>query len=275
MNNTVFICVLLLAFIFSFLSCHPLKKIVQATHEPVVLKTEPADTVFEKVLHREFQFQWLSAKADIDYTESSGDKISFSVNMRACNDSVIWLSVAPLLGIEAVRALISRDSVHLLDRVHHSYIRRDYQYLDDLLKIKVTFSMLQAIITGKYFSGIDGEKIQSVYEESPYYILSTLPKLKTIRTAEENNPEHPRVQDFWIDTDYRIVKTKIQDDPLKRALTVEYNNFTSVKDKFFPRLIRLLAESNKSAVIEIKYTKFSFDGPLNFPFSVSEKYSKE
>jgi len=262
----------LLPFLLS--SCKTGQKTV-ATPAAVNLPVEESDTLFGKVLQHEFKFDWLTAKASVEYTDSKNEQTSFTVNMRMANDSLIWLSVTPLLGIEVARALITRDSIHLLDRLHSIYIVRDYRYLEDLLKTQVRFDMLQAILTGNYFSGIDGGKIISVYEESPYYILSTLPKLNAVRATEAKDPSHPLVQDYWIDTSSRIVKTRIEDDNLKRTLTVEYPEFTPHGNTFFPKIIQMIIEASKPSRIAIEYSKFNLDGPLTFPFSVPEKYSRD
>ena len=265
-----------LAVLLSFLlpSCKTGQKTV-ATPGTVNLPAEQADSLFAKVQQHEFQFEWLTAKASVEYTDANNQQTSFTVNLRAANDSLLWLSVTPLLGIEVVRVLITRDSIYLLDRLHNTYIVRDYRFLEDMLKTPVRFDMLQAILTGNYFSGIEGGKIISVYEESPYYILSTLPKLKTLRATEEKDPNHPQVQDYWIDTSSRMVKTRIEDDNLKRTLTIDYPEYTAHGDTFFPKIIRLNIEASKPSRITIEYNKYNTDGPLSFPFSVPEKYSRE
>jgi len=275
LNRSVLFSGVLVALLLILLSSCKSAQKAGAAAGPVTLTIEPAAGLFDKVILHEFHYNWFAAKTAVEYTDHNNDQTTFTVNLRAAKDSIIWLSVSPLLGIEAVRVLITRDSVYLLDRLHHVFITRDYRYLEDLLKTRVRFDMLQAILTGNYFSGIEGEKIISVYEESPYYILSTLPKLKELRVSEDKSPDHPRVQDFWVDTTYRIVKTRLEDDSLHRALSIEYTDFIPLGEKFFPKNILLKIEAAKPSRISIEYSKYSFDGPLNFPFSVPEKYSRE
>ena len=44
-------------------------------------------------------------------------------------DSAIWLSISPLLGIEAVRVLLTKDSVKALDRLNNIYYSECKGYL--------------------------------------------------------------------------------------------------------------------------------------------------
>jgi len=261
---------------FLLVACKTSQKTVSVPEQPVILEAQPSDSLFAKVMQHPLRFDWLTAKASVDYTDADGDEKSFNVSMRCTRDSAIWLSVTPpVLGIEVVRTLITRDSLYLLDRLHHIYIVRDYGYLEDLLKTRVTFESLQALLTGNYFSGIEGRPVVSIYEESPYYILSTLPKQQPVRSAEARNPAHPQVQDYWIDPTYRIARTRIEDHGQQRAMVVNYSGFTQHGESWFPMHILLNIESAKPTRINIEYSKINFDGPLSFPFYVPEKFSRE
>ncbi len=39
-------------------------------------------------------------------------------------DSAVWVSVIPALGIEMARALLTPDSLKLMDKLHDQYLRR-------------------------------------------------------------------------------------------------------------------------------------------------------
>ena len=199
------------ALVFLF-SCKTTRKIVDTPPAPVKLKGEEVITVFDSVMARQFYFEWLTAKATVDYTDKSGETTTFDVNLRVRKDSAIWISITPLLGIEAARVLINRDSLMILDRVHRTFSARDYNYLEDMLKTGINYDMIQAVIVGNYFPYLKNEKLKSMYEDEPYIILSTLNKRQSKRVQEEKDPTKPIIQDFWIDGNYRIAKSKITDD---------------------------------------------------------------
>src|SRR5690606_21447957 len=75
-----------------------------------------------------------SAKADISLRTATESR-SFKAHVRAVRDSAVWLSITPALGIEVARALVTRDSVKLLDKLHDSY------WLGDTAQAQARFGM--------------------------------------------------------------------------------------------------------------------------------------
>ena len=262
------------ALVFLF-SCKTTRKIVDTPPAPVKLKAEEVITVFDSVMARQFYFEWLTAKATVDYTDKSGETTTFDVNLRVRKDSAIWISITPLLGIEAARVLINRDSLMILDRVHRTFSARDYNYLEDMLKTGINYDMIQAVIVGNYFPYLKNEKLKSMYEEDPYIILSTLNKRQSKRVQEEKDPTKPIIQDFWIDGNYRIAKSKITDDKKDRWIEATYKNFMDVNSELFPGNLVVTISSASPIIIKLEYTKVTANEEFNMPFSVPEKYERK
>ncbi|HNP47591.1 MAG TPA: DUF4292 domain-containing protein [Bacteroidia bacterium] len=241
------------------------------------MKLKGADviSVFDSVMFRQFNFEWLTAKATVDYTDKTGETNSFDVNLRIRKDSAIWISITPLLGIEAARVLINRDSLMILDRVHKTFSARDYNYLEDMLKSGVNYDMIQAVIVGNYFPYLKNEKLKSMYEDEPYIILSTLNKRQSKRVQEEKDPTKPIIQDFWIDGNYRIAKSRITDDKKDRWIEANYKNFMDVNSELFPGNIVVTISSATPIIIKLEYNKVTAEEMFTMPFSVPEKYERK
>lgn len=245
---------------------------MQTAPAQVKLKGEEVIQVFDSVMARQFYFEWLSAKANVDYTDKTGETTTFDVNLRIRKDSAIWISITPLLGIEAIRVLITRDSLMVLDRVHKVYKTRDYNYLEEVLKTDVNYDIIQAVVVGNYFPYLKNEKLRSMYEDEPYVILSTLNKRQSKRVQEEKDPSKPIIQDFWIDGNYRIAKSRITDDKKDRWVEASYKNFLDVNSELFPGNLVVTISSTSPTIIKIEYTKVTAGEPFSLPFSVPEKY---
>lgn len=69
----------------------------------------------------------LTAKARI-YSESEGMNISVNANIIWIRDSILWLN-AKKFGIEAVRALVTTDSVFVLNRLEKTYTAESLETL--------------------------------------------------------------------------------------------------------------------------------------------------
>src|SRR5437870_9115346 len=102
---------LLIATSFLF-SCHTTKKVTDAPL-PVKLKGDNVIELFDSMMAHQFDFTWLSAKADVEYTDRNNETTTFDVNVRMKKDSAIWISITPLLGIEVARVLVTPDSMRI------------------------------------------------------------------------------------------------------------------------------------------------------------------
>lgn len=258
-----------------FSSCKTTRKVVDIPSVQVKLKGADVVQVFDSVTANQFKFAYLAAKATVDYTDKSGETQSFDVNMRMRYDSAIWISITPLLGIEVARVILDKDSLKIMDRVHKTFMARDYVFLEELLKTTVNFEMVQAVVIGNYFPYQKADKIKSVYEDEPYVILSSMNKRRMKRVLEENDPAKPVVQDFWIDGNFRIAKSKITDDKLDRWVMASYMNFTEVGGKLFPNDLVVSISSSSPTIIKIVYNKLTVDEEFTMPFTVPEKYERK
>jgi hypothetical protein len=255
-----------------FSSCKTSKKVVESPSAMVKLKGEEVIQIFDSVKSREFNFKFLSSKANVTYTDKSGESNNFDINLRIRRDSAIWISITPLLGIEVARVLITHDNVTVIDRLHKNYLKRDYAYFEELLKTNVNYDMIQAVIVGNYFQYLEKEKLRSLYEEEPYIILSTLNKRQARRAAEEKDPNQPLIQDFWIDGNYRIAKSRITDEKKDRWVEATYKNFTDVNGYLFPNNFIVTITSTTPTIIKVDYSKVENADTLQMPFSIPEKY---
>ncbi len=258
--------------IFLASSCNTSKKVVVAA--PLKLRGADVIQVFDSVLAHEFSFEWLSLKASVDYT-SHDETQSFDVHVRMRKDSAIWISIIPLLGIEAARVLVTKADMQILDRVHKTYTVHDFDYLEEMLKTRINFEIMQAVLVGNYFPYLKNEKLKSVYEEDSCTILSTLNKRKLKRALEDKDPNKPIVQDFWINTDYRISKSRMEDDRQNRSLEAAYATFTDAGSKLIPNKISVSISSQNPVRITVEYSKITVNEPFTLPFSVPEKYERK
>lgn len=137
---------------FAF-SCKSKKK-AKATETPVVVAVDSTisdkcklDFKSGKVLakhmkEKELDFMHASAKFNCELTLDNEDH-SFNVSVRCRKDSVIWMSISKL-GIDAARALITKDSVKItLGLTEKKYFVGDFSYINELLQADLDYDMIQ------------------------------------------------------------------------------------------------------------------------------------
>jgi len=135
---------ILIAMVLFFGACKSRKKTVSE----VVVKDNltEVDSVFFAMKEAEFQFDWLKAKFAGIYTVDD-KKQNFSGQFRLRKDSMIWCSIT-VMNIEVARALVTPDSVKLLNRLNKTYFASNMDYLNAQLNTDIDFDMLQSLILG-------------------------------------------------------------------------------------------------------------------------------
>ncbi|MBL7929547.1 MAG: DUF4292 domain-containing protein [Bacteroidia bacterium] len=265
--------VLLLLFFFHS-SCRTTKK----TEKPIVIRESKkliertADELLSLIYQNSFNAEWVAAKAEVESNVDS-KKNSFDITLRMRKDSVIWVSISPLLGLEAARVMITRDSVKYMSRLNKEYQISDYNFLNNWLRMNIDFDIIQGILTGNIFA-YKKNKFSSVYEnEDRYYILSTLSRRKLKRAMEEKDPNKPVVQDMWIsDENFRIIKLSIEDDRINKSLVTEYSNFKSTAAGEFPYESKTNISAEKKSDFSISFKKVIVNEPQQFPFNIPGSY---
>ena len=211
---------MIIAAVLFFAACHSSRKAsAPKVKDDKKTEAESAPYLEERIDSSSFRARTFSAKADVT-TRQGENTLSFNINMRVKSDSIIWISITPLLGIEVARVMVTPDSVKFIDRINKKYSVTDLEFFNRLFDINVDFDIIQGIITGNLFA-YKKNKFNSVYTEEGQYILSTLSKRKLKRSLEDIDPSKPVVQDVWVsDSNYRISRLSVEDRKLNKSLTV-------------------------------------------------------
>ena len=262
-----------LLFILIIWSCHPQKQIIK---EPI--KEKGAEYLFEQLKKNEFIFENINVKfsSNVTYNKNSN---SFNGNLRIKKDSIIWISVTPALGIEAMRLMINIDSAKLINRLNSTYYIGDFKYFNNLIKANLDYDMLQSLLIGNDFSTYETPE-NNVFKasvEGKYYLLSTVGrgKLKKHLKSKDDSSK-VIIQDIWIDPDnYKITKIRVKDPKANQKVEATYSDFQSVDSMLYPSKISYLISDEKTKMeINIENTRITTTGLIEFPFNISSKYSK-
>lgn len=95
--------------------------------------------------------QWHTMHAKNVRTTLWVDQKTYTVNCtyQAVKDSIIVISVRPLLGIEIARVEATPKKVVVIDKVHGEYTPAQYKTLNLVVRPRIKFKNLQDFITGK------------------------------------------------------------------------------------------------------------------------------
>ena len=280
MNNYFVRFAFALCLLVTVSSCKTQKKVaapVAADIKPMVNKS--VQDLQDKLDSCSFNSALVTAKASVTVVREGGE-MNFNISYRSKKDSVIWISVSPLLGIEVARLMITEDSVKILDKINNKYEVTSFESINKMLQMKVNFEIVQALLYGNFFAYKKNEnRFNSVYLEdslgSQFYILSSLNKKKLKRSLEEKDLNKPVIQDVYVnDTTYRINRVQVEDQRINKLLNTEYSDFRLTDGGLFPFKSKTNITADKNIEIRIEFGKVAKAESLDFPFTIPNNYER-
>jgi len=259
---------ILLASFFMMTGCSPARKVMKAP-----LKEEGADYLFNKLKEKEMKFDWFSAKFSAGY-QNKGKENSFNGQIRIRKDSLIWISLTPMLGIEAVRLMISQDSVKMINRLNDTYFIGDYDYVNRFLNTNIDFDLLQAFLLGNDLRFYEEGKFRASIDRGEYKLsTSERQKLKKfVRNSQENLKVF--IQNLWLDPDnFKITHADVKEirrDNIKLEAT--YDSFEPLEGELFPTRMNYIIWADNTIRVKADFSKMTLNVPMQFPFKIPASY---
>ena len=91
-------------------------------------------------------FEWLTANMSIQ-VEGNGQSFNdLSGQLRMRRDSLVWLSVTAMMGMEVLRAKVSTDSVWIVNRLEKSYLAEPLDTISAQLGIPLSLPLVQILL---------------------------------------------------------------------------------------------------------------------------------
>lgn len=195
------------------------------------------------------------AKADLSIGNNRNE---VTMNIRIRKDEAIWVSVTALAGLEVARALITPDSLKIINRMENVYIRKPFNYVHEFTNDNIGFGTLQAILMGNAIPGFitDSVSVEFLGEDA---------RLK----AEIGS----MTGKILVNKDNKVMVTDLADDPAGRALMVKYTDFKAVQQQLFPHTINMSSKANnKNISLNLEFSKVDLDLPADLPFRVPDRF---
>jgi hypothetical protein len=238
------------------------KDSVQVVPLPVQSGEDSAAFIKETVskMHAaKINFTTFSAKINVDYQGTDGKKYDVNANLRMYKDSAIWISITAILGIEGLRAYITKDSVKILNKQDKVYTARSVAYLKEVTALPLDLHSLQDILMGNPVF-LDSNIISYSRFGSNISLLSIGEWFKNLLTLNEL---------------IRIENSKLDDVDKKRSRTcnLSYTDYENKKGVLFSTKRRITVAEKSNLDIKLDFKSYDFNETLSFPFSVPKNYN--
>ena len=218
-----------------------------------------------------FNCNWISAKISGKFINDN-QNISFKGNIKIKNDSLIWLSLSPGLGLELGRVLFDQDSVHFMNRFEKKYYKISYESLSSMIEFNINFDEIQSIILGNPIMIFTNKKfITEIIEDD--FLLSSFNKKQRQKILKNKKKSDTDIFVTKINPEnYRVVYEKYQNLFYNKMLSIEYKDFEKMNNNLLAESINLNIKSETQIKLLISFSKVQINKKLNFPFNIPESY---
>ena len=230
-------------------SCSSAKKIAETLPASNSTSATHAKKAESQSLIQFPQFTTLNA-AKCKLTLSLREK-SYTVptSVKIVKDSLVQISIMPLLGIEMYRAVLSPDSVTIIDKNNRNYFVTDYSFFKQRFGVEIGFKDVQALLTNHTLNTENEDGAANLQKNENGYEWAT-----TYKDLSAN---------YLFSNDYRLAKTMLKQPSSEAQFNCSYDNFTAFDAITFPTQCAIEATSDqKHGGFTFVFDKITFNAPL-------------
>ena len=206
--------------------------------------------------------------------KSDGGNQAFRVEVRIKKDSLIWVELAdPVLGLKLARALITRDSIFMINRIDREYFKGDISQLQNQFGVNYGFGELQRALSGDLVFEID--RGFDLYYVPGSYLLSSIDPA-TLGEGPVGSGTGAFLQ-AYIDPAQFKPSRQVQYDPMaEMTYSLFYFGFKDAGDgKYYPDIIELQYGVKAENNLRLAVKRFEQNEPdLRFPFNIPTQYAE-
>lgn len=203
------------------------------------------------------QYDYLSAKAKVVIEEESGKITRGTLNLRAKKDSVLWFTMSPGMGMEAIRGLFTKDKIQIRDRVGRDDINLTYAEFEQFYGLKLSLELFQNVLWADIPFEVD-YKDRLVRIGRKFELTQVRNNVRYFTKVETS---HGKVSE--------LVSNSLDD---RGTVLASFPKFQEAASQPFPAEVLLklayqLPEGGQNTIIHIEWTSIDPKSqPLSFPF---------
>lgn len=242
-------------------SCKAKKQVIaarKAVDTTTATSVNPVISKINSIKANQVNYNTFSGKAKTKLSVN-GSTNDVTLNIRIARNQKIWVSITAIAGIEVARALITPDSILIVNKLQGLYIRKPFSYIYTYASRQVDYKSLEAVFVGNAMP----------------QLLNENGSLKTdsLTTTLSGNLDD-LMYHLVAGLDMRITQTNLANQTGDMSLTVSNSQFIQAGNRVVPSQINI-ESSVRSRKIQasMHYNKADFDLPLEYPFSIPSSYS--
>ena len=242
--------------IAAIFGCKAKKQVIVRKADSVAVKptVNPALAKLEAIRSKQVTFNTFSgrAKTKLNIDGKSND---VTLNIRIQKGKKIWVSITALLGIEVARALITPDSVLVVNKLQSVYLKKPFSFIHTYAGKQANYETVESLLVGN--------AIKELLNENG--------KVETSASGNTtiNGNLQNLVYNLLVGPDMKVTKTSFANAAARQSLQVTNSQFIDAEGRIVPSQINIVSNvQNRSIEAELQYNRTEFNRVLEYPFSI-------
>lgn len=260
--------VLASAIVLAMFSCKAKKQLVQTninqpavTDSAAVAPVKADNSKAEKLVSiqsRQINFNTFSGKARTRL-EIDGKGYDVTLNIRIQKNKQVWVSITAIAGIEVARALITPDSIKIINKLQSVYLKKPFSYVYQYTGRQINYGTVEAIVVGNAV---------------PEFIKADA----TISTSGNNTIISGILNELAYQTtfgaDLKVAGLKLNNQRSSQKLDVNNSSFIQADNRILPSVIAISSAAGQNSFkADLNYIKTEFDQAVDTPFKEPKSYT--
>jgi hypothetical protein len=240
-------------------SCKARKPLIANRVPDTAVKTATnKENKIKAIKARQIYFSTFSAKAKTKL-DIGGNSNDVTLNIRINRGQKIWVSITAIAGIEVARALITPDSIIIMNRLQSVYIKKQFDYIYTFTGNQINYKTLESLLVGNAIPELLNDDAALQSDSSKTTLTGNLRGL---------------LYKLLIGPDMKVTQTNLNDQSAGQSLQVTNNTFIQAGNRVVPSQIDMASVvKDKKIEVNLHYVKVEFDQPLEYPFSIPSRYT--
>ncbi len=249
----------LLIFCVAMISCKSKQKLGSTNPKDTGVELEEkASANFRKVITQQTEFKTLTTRAATALS-IKGKSFDVTMNIRIKKGEGIWVSVTYFAGIEVARALITPDSIKVMDKINNEYLKKPFSFVQKYSNENIDYATLEAILVGNCIPFTLNNKRELAVEKAGLVI---------------DGKSNEIVYHVGFNSELKPAYTTIKTSDELKNLMVNVDLFESIGTALIPKKLNIESVAGSQSIkLSMDYNKTVLNDPVDFPFNVSKRFS--
>ncbi|GAB6013282.1 lipoprotein insertase outer membrane protein LolB1 [Viscerimonas tarda] len=234
------------------------------------LSVKSQSELIADVLNNELKYTTISGKMDMELRPANSKSgMKTAVHVKVLRDSIVQLSIRPLLGLEVIRISITPSSALVIDRMNKKYALERIGDLQASRGVYFNYYNLQALLTNSLF--LPGQQSVTKDDYRLFDVSAPSGNMYQMKTVDKSG----LLYNFAIDPSDRIVSALIFSPGKNYTLQWTYDSFVKDANYIYPtKMLANVDIEKKRFDVEINYSKLDINSKVEIDDSIPNKYDK-